>query len=210
MNASPELIITIDDLKKVYRHNTGILGISTFFSPGLLNLLIGGNGSGKTTLLKCIMGLVRYEGKIHKSKGVIGYAPEKYVMPEFMTINDFLVSIGRIRQDHAKRIPEYLQEYCDLLSLSNVMDKPIGKLSNGMKQKVNLLQAFIGKPRIYLFDEPLSSLDGKMKKVIVKIMFRLCRENIVIVSTHYPECFRSHTKRIYEIESGVLLRDGSN
>ena len=207
---SANITINIDNLSKIYRNKSGIREITTCFRPGRINLVIGGNGSGKTTLLKCIMGLVSYKGSIRKSTNRVGYAPETYVMPEFMSVRDFLWVIGRIRKNPKPEFMKGFLYYKDLLGLSECLDRPISKLSNGMRQKVNLFQAIIDEPPIVIMDEPLASLDQAMKKTVACTLKKLSKDHLVIISTHNPECFRQRKKQVYEIEKGRLLDNGAH
>ncbi len=208
MRQSQGIYINIDKLTKVYRKNTGIHDMTLRFESGHLNLLIGPNGSGKTTLFKCIMGLVRYSGKIDRIPGRIGYAPEQYIMPTFMKAKEFLALIGRVKRESQDRIVKFINDFMEGFELLDVIDKPIGQLSKGSKQKINLLQAMINNPRILLLDEPLSGLDIRARDEAVKLFSAFSKDNLVIVSTHYPEYFRARNRRVYEIHEGRLVEDG--
>jgi ABC-type multidrug transport system ATPase subunit len=171
---------------------------------GKLNLLVGANGSGKSTLLKCIMGLIRYEGKIECHPEKIGYAPEEYVMPQFMSPVAFLLSIGRVKHADIDTINELLSRQIALLDMQEVAGKPIGLLSNGMRQKVNLIQAMIHQPGILLLDEPLTALDHDSQDKVIEWLKAVCKERLVVVSTHYPERFRIRNRKVFEIVAGHL------
>jgi len=201
---SKELNIIIENVSKKYFNKLGISNISTTFEAGYLNLLVGPNGSGKSTLLKCIMGLIKYDGIIKKNTYKIGYAPEEYVMPSFMTIQDFLVSIGRVKNLEIVYLKETMKKYLLIFDLLQEESRLIGKLSNGMKQKVNLMQAFIHQPRIILLDEPLVSLDLVSQEKILSMIKERCKDSLIIISTHQPEKFKVRKKRIYHIENGCL------
>jgi len=96
-SVKPSIAIEVIGVTKHYGGKVGISAIDADFHNDGLHLLVGANGSGKSTLIKCIMGLVRFEGEIKKKHFKIGYAPEDYVMPYYMTVRDFLYSIGKLR-----------------------------------------------------------------------------------------------------------------
>lgn len=204
---SQELNITIENVSKKYWNKFGIENVNTRFDSGYINLVVGPNGSGKSTLLKCIMGLVKYEGIITKKQFKIGYAPEQYVMPPFMSVLDFLVSIGRVKSIESESVSRFIQDYLVLFELEEHKFRLIGKLSNGMKQKVNLLQAMMHQPKIILLDEPLSALDLKSQQRIISLIKETSKKTLVIISTHQPEKFKTKRKRIYHFENGILTNE---
>ena len=204
MQSSQLISITISNVTKKYGKCYALRSLSANFVPGRLNLLIGENGSGKTTLLKCIMGLVRYEGSISVMAGKIGYAPEQYVMPSFMRVIDFLCSLGRVREKDHQRIDERIPELLSIFDFKSLSKRMIGGLSNGMKQKVNLLQALVHDPEILILDEPLHGLDLDSQRQFVELLKKLAKQKLIIVSTHYPERFRSKTLKTYLLTNGEI------
>ncbi|MFW5847707.1 MAG: ATP-binding cassette domain-containing protein [bacterium] len=198
------ITIHINELSKKYTNSKGIFNITTNFSSGNLNLLTGDNGSGKSTLIKCIMKLINYQGRIEKRRFRIGYAPENYIMPEYMTITEFLKAIGRIKHLYSNYLTDEIKAELQLFNLSDNLHKPIKKLSNGMKQKVNIIQALLNNPKIIILDEPLVGLDFDSQKILSKRMIKLSKEKLVIIATHYPEKFNTRTKKIYQFINGKL------
>lgn len=197
--------ITINEVTKLYSRNQGIKNVNTQFESGVLNLVIGKNGSGKSTLFKCIMGLVNYTGKIDKRKIKIGYAPEEYVMPVKMTVFDFLYSMGRIRGLDKDTSNSNLEQYLEYFGLSKYKNKLIATLSNGMRQKLNLMQAFMHEPKILILDEPLAALDDLTLNKVVKLISIRAKNTLVVVSTHQPNKFKTKNKKIYRFERGELV-----
>lgn len=207
MDKSENISITINDVTKQYVRQKGIHHISTYFESGKLNVIIGENGSGKSTLLKCIMGLVEFKGKIDKQKYRIGYAPEEYVMPLSMTVIEFLYSIGRIKNVREEDLNERTIDYLSFFDLLDYKHKKIGSLSNGMRQKINLLQAFIHNPKILILDEPLAALDQDSIPKIVKLIKDTSKTSLVVVSTHQLHKFRTKNKILYRFSEGRLIHD---
>ncbi len=207
MDKLENIYITINEVSKEYNNKTGLKCVSTCFEAGKVNLVIGDNGSGKSTLFKCIMGLVSYKGKITKRKLRIGYAPEEYVMPLNMSVLDFLRSIGRIKGINSEELDQNVLDYLELFDLHNYRNKTISTLSNGMRQKINLMQAFIHEPKILILDEPLAALDQDTIPKVVELIKNKAKTSLVVVSTHQPNKFRFKSKKVYRFESGCLLDD---
>ena len=207
MNAlmtSENINISIKNLTKAYTSDKGIFDLSLSFNSGGINLLVGKNGSGKSTLLKCIMKLVKYSGKVDKKKWRIGYAPEMFVMPEFLSVEEFLYNIGRIKGLGKNAFKENSTDFFKLFNIEKYRNKMIKTLSNGMKQKVNLIQALIHEPKIIILDEPLVSLDSGSQENLLKYLTVVAKTKLVIISTHNPNKFRSKLKTVYRLENGKI------
>ncbi|HAQ55872.1 MAG TPA: hypothetical protein DCR44_00450 [Acholeplasmatales bacterium] len=197
--------VKVDGVTKKYRSQGGIENLSVSFDAARLNLLVGPNGSGKSTLLKCIVGVVRYDGVIVATPRSIGYAPEEYVLPQFMSVRDFLQAVGRVRDVERAILTERIEELLGYFGMSDHAHKPFLGLSNGMKQKVNLIQAVMNRPKILLFDEPLRALDEESRDRATALIRERSKESLVIVSTHYPERFRIRNRRIVRLEAGRIV-----
>lgn len=204
---SADTHISIKHVTKKFGHTRAIDNVSLHLSQNRVYLLVGPNGSGKTTLIKCIMGLLRYEGTIVKSTTRIGYAPDRYIMPPYLNVVDFLESMGRVKEQSRMHCRDYIDHHLTLFELDNVRYRPIGALSSGMRQKVNLLQAMIHVPKILILDEPLKGLDGPAEDHFMKILSAKTKEMLLIISTHYPERFRMRGKRLIHLENGHLCED---
>ncbi|MGE4379104.1 MAG: ATP-binding cassette domain-containing protein [Candidatus Izemoplasmatales bacterium] len=204
MKISENISITTKNLTKAYTKEKGVFDINLTLNSGVLNLLIGKNGSGKSTLLKCIMKHVKYKGKVEKKRLRIGYAPEVFLMPEYQTVDEFLINIGRIKGMGKVMYQERSVDFFKMFNLEQVRNKVIKSLSNGMRQKINLLQALIPEPKIIILDEPLVSLDKNSQKALLEYLTLISKTRLVIISTHNPDKFRSKLKQIYKIEDGKI------
>ena len=204
MKISENISITTKNLTKAYTKEKGVFDVNLTLNSGVLNLLIGKNGSGKSTLLKCIMKHVKYQGKVEKKRLRIGYAPEVFLMPEYQTVDEFLMNIGKIKGMGKVMYQERSVDFFKMFNLEQVRNKVIKSLSNGMRQKLNLLQALIPEPKIIILDEPLVSLDKDSQKALLEYLTLISKTRLVIISTHNPDKFRSKLKRIYKIENGKI------
>ena len=204
MKISENISITTKNLTKAYTKEKGVFDINLTLKSGVLNLLIGKNGSGKSTLLKCIMKHVKYQGKVEKKRLRIGYAPEVFLMPEYQTVDEFLINIGRIKGIGKVMYQERSIDFFKMFNLEQVRNKVIKTLSNGMRQKINLLQALIPEPKILILDEPLVSLDKDSQKALLEYLTLISKTRLVIISTHNPDKFRSKLKQIIRIENGKI------
>ncbi len=202
--SSPLPVITMTNVSKKYRFRTAIEEINLTFHSGKLYVITGPNGSGKSTILKCIMGLLRYEGKIDKLHVSFGYAPEQYILPDHLTVKEFLIHLGRVKSKDSLILNERLDLYLTAFHMKDATHQHISSLSNGMKQKVNLIQAFIHQPKVLLLDEPFRAIDEASKKELVEIIKERLRETLIIISTHQPQSIKVRQKRTLKITNGRI------
>ncbi len=162
-----------------------------------IHFLVGANGTGKSTLIKCILNLTNYDGKIELSSRKISYAPEKLLMPDYLTVNQFLTSLLIAKHQKKTDINNKINKYLNLFAISEYQNTNLIKLSKGTKQKVNLLQALLDNSDVYIFDEPLSGLDLKSKEVFKKEIYNLKKQKkLVIISTHHLVDYHYRNKNI--------------
>jgi len=159
-------MIEIKDLYKKFGTNHVLQGIDLNIQRGGIFAVLGPNGSGKTTLIKSILGMVipnsgsiKLDGKSIKNswkyRKEIDYLPQIANFPGNLTVNELIKMIKDIR---AKKTTDELR-HIELFKMEPFLDKKLGNLSGGMKQKVNLLLAFMFDSPLIILDEPTSGLD---------------------------------------------------
>src|SRR5438132_12908227 len=161
------LAIDVQRLWKSYVGKPGLQGRSLAAREGEIFGLIGPNGAGKTTTLKILVGLLRPDIGVVRVKGNdvladpvsykadIGYMPEAPTLPEYLTPNEFLGYVGRIRNLPKERLAVRTRELLTMLDLVPKADETIASLSKGMKAKLAFAAAIIHDPSILILDEPL-------------------------------------------------------
>lgn len=136
--------------------------------------LIGKNGSGKTTLLKIIAGFIRpKEGQCLNAAKKISIMPDIHYLPPNMTVYMYLHHLHELFKED---VDKHLFYVLDL-----PLSKKILELSLGQKQKLAILQSFMGDPDLVLLDEPLKTLDVQSRKVIISY-FRTSKASIIYTS----------------------------
>lgn len=198
-------ILKLEHVTKRYGRKIALDDVSTTFVPGKINVLVGKNGSGKSTLMRCIMRHLGYSGHIERPMRKIGYAPQKSIMPRDMAIRDLMVSLGKIKSKNQDRI---IWQFYDLLrkfDLESYAHHPIKALSDGMKHKVNLMQALLNDPRLLMLDEPFANLDKNATKMMVSLLKERSKTTLVIVSSHQSGKFHTKFKRSYHLQDGRLI-----
>ena len=183
----------IKNLSKSYGDKEVLKDLSYTFEKGKIYSVIGRNGTGKTTLFHCLNGEEKYEGPVPQIEedGVIRELKEEDIylvsdspiLPEFLTGGEFIDAFVKLNKnaDHSLDTEKLFDLFNINESDRNVL---IREYSFGMKNKVQLMCAFILKPKIILLDEPLSSFDIIVSHDIKEMLISMKSEHIIIMSTH--------------------------
>ena len=203
MNMNTTNIIEIKGLVKKYRKEK-VLDIDTFsFVKGGCYLLVGANGSGKSTLIKLIVSLIKPTyGEINVYTNNIGYVPEKYTFPQYLTVYDFLDNLCKVKykKDMKDKI-NYLLKWWNIEK-----NKKIKALSKGMKQKILIMQAIIEELDLYIFDEPLNGLDINSQNDFILMLYHLkMLGKTIIVSTHYEKYYQEFFDNYIYVKEGKII-----
>ncbi len=162
---SIEEMISIHHLQKSFGKNHVLKGVDlTFDQPGIVAVL-GPNGSGKTTIIKSILGMVlpdegiiKVQGEDIKGKWLyrnqIAYLPQIARFPENLTVAELLRMVKDLNTGKT-----HDEELIKLFDLQSFLDKRLGNLSGGTRQKVNLVLTFMYDCPIIIMDEPTAGLD---------------------------------------------------
>lgn len=187
--------LTIQELTKRYKDKTAVNNVNLTLTPGVWGLL-GANGAGKTTLMRMIAGIltptsgkVQYDGIEIKTLGesyrdVFGYLPQNFgFYPEF-TVTDYLQYMASLKGLPQKDTNLKIDELLHQLTLADVRNKHIRKLSGGMQRRVGIAQALLNDPDILILDEPTSGLDPGERIRFRNILSEFAQQRIVLISTH--------------------------
>ena len=213
------------ELKSVVKRYNEILAVDHVdltINQGEIFGLLGPNGSGKSTTLKMLLGLVRPDSgsvsvlgmDVQKDpvalKRLMGYVPESSRLYEFLTgieYLDFIADVYGIQNAEKKnRINEYLKA----LQLEGREGDMINSYSEGMKQKIALISAFLHKPKLLILDEPLNALDPRSARIAKDFLHDLKTQGVTtILSTHVLEIAQALCDRIGIMYHGKLLALGN-
>lgn len=195
-------VINISHLSKKYRHQMVIKDLSLVFNQGELIFLIGRNGSGKTTFIKCLLNLINYQGKIENHHLTFSYCPEKLILPDYLTLIDFLTLMGKVKGINEETLTLKINYYVSQFHLAEHLDKYLIKLSQGTKQKLLLILTLMVESDVYIFDEPLNGLDQSSRLFFYEELRRLQGiSKTIIISTHNLSSFRFPEKVIVDFNS---------
>lgn len=160
-------------------------------------VLVGPSGCGKSTTLKMIAGLENVtEGEIYIGDKIVNHIPPKdrdiamvfqnYALYPHMTVYGNMAFGLRLRKYPKQKIKDRVEEAADILGIPDLLDRRPKELSGGQRQRVAVGRAIVRKPLVFLFDEPLSNLDAKlrdqMRTELNKLHIRL--QTTMIYVTH--------------------------
>jgi ABC-2 type transport system ATP-binding protein len=219
---SSSLAVELRNLTKRYNEIVAVNNINLTINTGEIFALLGPNGSGKSTTLKMIMGLLQPTAGAVTVLGLdaqkdpvgvkrqVGYVPESPNIYEFLTgleYLDFIADIYSVPQaEKQQRITEYLKA----LQLEGREGDMINSYSDGMKKKISLISAFLHKPKLLIFDEPLNALDPRSARIVKDYLQELKHQGVTtILSTHVLEIAEAVCDRIAIMYQGNILSLGN-
>ena len=202
---------------KRYAELVAVDNVTLTIGSGEIFGLLGPNGSGKSTTLKMLLGLVQPDaGSVIvlgnpvgqdpvALKRSVGYVPESPRLYEFLTGIEYLDFIGDVYgmqpEDKKNRINEYLKA----LQLEGREGDMINSYSEGMKQKIALIGAFLHRPKLLIMDEPLNGLDPRSARIVKDFLQELKHQGVTaILSTHILEIAQAMCDRIGIMYHGKL------
>ncbi len=214
-------MISVKNLVKNYGDFTAVHGISFKVEKGQVIGLLGPNGAGKTTTMKilsCFMpatsgevsvaGFDVFEDAMEVKKRV-GYLPETPPLYLEMRIKEYLEYVAALKQLDSVKIRERVNFVSERCGLTHHLNRIIGTLSKGFRQRVGIAQALVHDPEVVILDEPTVGLDPVQIVEIRNLIKSLAGNHTVILSTHIlPEVVMT-CSRVLLINKGHVLADGS-
>lgn len=215
-------VLELARVAKRYADITAVDHIDLDVEYGEIFGLLGPNASGKSTTLKMVLGLVKPDSGSVKVLGIdaeddpvgvkmqVGYVPESPRLYEFLTGLEYLDFVGDVYGVRLSEKKRRIEEYLEAFELEGREGDMISSYSQGMKQKIALISAFLHKPRLLILDEPLSSLDPKSARIVKDLLRELADDGVTtIMSTHILEIAEAMCDRIAIMYEGRLLALGN-
>ena len=191
-------MLEIKELKKTYTGGVQALkGINLEVSAGVFGLL-GPNGAGKTTLMKILATLlepdsgevgvngVDFIGQKMAARRMLGYLPQEFGLYPTLTAEQTLDYFARLKGvADGKERAALIDALLERVNLSHARKQPVGGFSGGMRQRLGIAQALIGRPRLIIVDEPTAGLDPEERNRFHNLLSEIASEDtIVLLSTH--------------------------
>jgi ABC-2 type transport system ATP-binding protein len=212
-------MIEVDSLSRRYGKVTAVEEVSFTIGGNEVVGLLGHNGAGKTTVMRMLSGYLEPSaGSIniggldlaenaHEIQQQLGYLPENPPLYPDMMVADYLDYVATLKGiAKAQRLPAIREALASTDLAERALDK-ISTLSRGLKQRVGVAQAILGRPRLLILDEPTNGLDPHQTEHMRELIRRLARRATVILSTHIMQEVDASCDRVMILRNGRLVLD---
>jgi multiple sugar transport system ATP-binding protein len=219
---SPATVLETRALQKSYGAVHILRDISVSMGKGEFLVLVGPSGCGKSTLLNCIAGLEETTGgslmiggrdvtEVPPRDRDIAMVFQSYALYPTMSVADNIGFGMRIRRTPKPEMQTRIAEVAQLLQIDHLLDRRPSQLSGGQRQRVAMGRALVRQPALFLFDEPLSNLDAKLRvemRAEIKRLHRTTGASIVYVTHDQVEAMTLAT-RIVVLKDGIVQQVGT-
>ncbi len=166
--------VSLNDVRKTYHEHEVIHGITADVADGEFVVMVGPSGCGKSTLLRMVAGLEeitageisigdRVVNKLEPKDRDIAMVFQNYALYPHMSVRQNMAYGLKIRGFEKSDIEARVQRAADILELGELLGRTPRQLSGGQRQRVAMGRAIVREPAVFLFDEPLSNLDAKLR-----------------------------------------------
>ncbi|HEX2725850.1 MAG TPA: sn-glycerol-3-phosphate ABC transporter ATP-binding protein UgpC, partial [Beijerinckiaceae bacterium] len=214
--------VEIRNVRKAFGATAVIHGVSVDIADGEFVILVGPSGCGKSTLLRMIAGLENITaGEIRIGERVVNNVPPKerdiamvfqnYALYPHMTVADNMAFSLKLRRAPKAEIDTRVQRAAAILGLSQLLGRYPRQLSGGQRQRVAMGRAIVRDPQVFLFDEPLSNLDAKLRVAMrteIKELHQRLKTTTVYVTHDQIEAMTMADK-IVVMHDGIVEQMGA-
>lgn len=208
--------VSIVDVRKNFGAVQILKGVSFDIADGEFVILVGPSGCGKSTLLRMLAGLEKISsGKMSIDGQIVNDLPPKdrdiamvfqnYALYPHMTVAENMAFSLRMRDASAEQIKVQVDRAAEILGLGALLERQPRQLSGGQRQRVAMGRAIVRDPKVFLFDEPLSNLDAKLRVAMraeIKELHQRLKTTTIYVTHDQIEAMTMASKI-------VVMRDGS-
>lgn len=215
-------IIEINNLNKSFKDVKAVQNLSFKVKEGELFAFLGLNGAGKSTTISIICGQLKKDSgevivdghnvdkNVEGIKSELGIVFQNSVLDKPLTVKENLKNraalYGIIGNDFKSR----LDNLSKLLSLDEILNRPVGKLSGGQRRRADIARALIHNPKILILDEPTTGLDPQTRHTLWEVISGLRKQTgmTVFLTTHYME-EAAEADYIVILDSGKISAEGT-
>lgn len=218
---APRVMIEAKGLSKYYGPFVAIKDITFSIPEGQIVAFLGPNGAGKSTTMKVLSGYLAASEGVARIAGCdiredrlgasrrLGYLPENGPLYNDMTPLGLLRFFGEARGLDASFLKQRIDIVVEQCALGDVLEKPIGKLSRGYRQRVGLAQSLLHDPDVLIMDEPTAGLDPNQIRDFRENIKVLGRTKTILISTHILQEVSAIGDRVLLVHNGRLVFDGT-
>jgi ABC-2 type transport system ATP-binding protein len=216
------MVLQVDDVIKRFNTNLALDCCSLRVEQGEVIGLLGPNGAGKTTCIRSIIGLIGIDegsitvfgmpqdGKNKTIRSKIGYVTQEITLYEDMSGKDNLAFFASLYGMSKTDIQIRIAEVGRLIGLEGRLGDKVKHYSGGMKRRLNIGCALMHKPALIIMDEPTVGIDPQSRSFILQSVKELAKGGATIIYTsHYIEEVEAVASRIYIMDNGHIIADGT-
>ena len=206
-------VIEVRNVTKRIKEATLLSHVDLQVHQGEICGIIGRNGSGKTVLLKCICGFMPLtEGEILQNGKKIGINMEfiedaGFIIenPSFLPLKSGYKNLKYLASIRQRVGEKRIKKCLEMVGLLENADKPVGKYSLGMRQRLGIAQAIMEDPSLIILDEPMNGLDNQGVEEMRRLFLRLKQEGkTFLIVSHNREDIEMLCDHVYMMDHGVL------
>jgi len=214
--------ITLTSIQKSYGDTHVVKGLDLDIQDGEFIVLVGPSGCGKSTTLRMIAGLETITGgELKIDDVVVNETPpgdrdlamvfQSYALYPHMSVRDNIGFGLKVRKTPKATLDEKVNEVATMLGLDELLDRKPAQLSGGQRQRVAMARAIVRRPKAFLFDEPLSNLDAKLRTEVRAEIARLRRQlgTTTVYVTHDQVEAMTLADRVVVLNEGIAQQIGT-
>ena len=214
-------MIKVNNLTKYYGDRKAVDNVSFTVDKGEIVGFLGPNGAGKSTTLRVLTcyqpassGTATVAGydvltQSMQVRRLVGYLPESNPLYPEMRVSEYLNFRGRLRGMTRNERDAAIKRVSDRCWLGDFINRPIGQLSKGMKQRVGLADVLLHDPPVLILDEPTIGLDPNQIRETRRLVGELARKHTIILSSHILPEVEASCERMIIIAGGRIRASGS-
>lgn len=214
-------MIKVDSLSRRYGSKAAVDKVTFSIADSEIVGLLGHNGAGKTTMMRMLSGylepsagsvLIHGENLADNPRNIqrqLGYLPENPPVYPDMSVADYMDYVATLKSLAGQEADRAIHEAIAATDLKQRALDKIATLSRGLRQRVGVAQAILGKPRLLILDEPTNGLDPQQAEDMRQLIRHLARRSTVILSTHLMQEVEALCDRVLVLREGQLVMDSS-
>lgn len=215
-------IIEISNLSKSFGDVKAVNDLSFHVREGELFAFLGVNGAGKSTTISIMSGQLQKDGgrvtidgsdlekDADKIKSRLGVVFQNSVLDSVFSVYDNLESRAALYGIYGSAFKQKLSHLAEILDFSDLLKRPVGKLSGGQRRRIDVARALLHDPKILILDEPTTGLDPQTRKTLWNVIESLRKElkMTVFLTTHYME-EAADADYVIILDSGKIVAEGT-
>jgi ABC-2 type transport system ATP-binding protein len=210
-------MIEVSNLVKNYRELKAVQGISFQVPAGEILGFLGPNGAGKSTTMRILTGVLPPTSGSAKVAGFdvfeeplevkkrIGYLPELPPLYPEMTVRDYLAFVASLKGVPRKKRRAEVESAAERTQCAGYIERVIGNLSKGQRQRVGLAQTLLGDPQVLILDEPTVGLDPAQIIEVRQLIKSLAGKHTILLSTHILSEVTATCQKVLIIAGGKVV-----